>query len=363
MNKTEIKLSNGEIATIIDTDKVKVLKSENYNFLFNKSNGFFARWGKTEDDDGDLSVSLPEILDLEISSICEGVGKPCSFCYKSNTKKGNYMTFETFKKIFDSLPVTITQIAFGTGDVDSNPDMWKMFEYCRNNDINPNVVPNITLNGARMIPEYYDKLANYCGAIAISLYDKDLTYNAIYELTSRNMTQINIHYMLADQTYERAFEVIDDMKTNQKISKMSSLVFLSLKQKGNAKTGYTQLSQEKFNKLCDYVTSKEISYGFDSCSSMKVFKWLDVADMDEDRKNMIRQSIEPCEATVYSNYISCGDSKSGPKYYPCSFAEGLVEGIDVLNTDNFMYIWRNEKTLKFKDKLIGCGRNCPLYEI
>ena len=30
---------------------IKILRSPDYNFIFNKDTGFFARWGKTIDDD------------------------------------------------------------------------------------------------------------------------------------------------------------------------------------------------------------------------------------------------------------------------------------------------------------------------
>ncbi len=46
MKRTDIKLVNGEDAVVVDDGKIKILKSENYNFLFQKSDGFFARWVK-----------------------------------------------------------------------------------------------------------------------------------------------------------------------------------------------------------------------------------------------------------------------------------------------------------------------------
>lgn len=359
MKKTEIKLSNDDNAIIVDTDKVKILKSENYNFLFNKSDGFFARWGKTEDEDGDMSVSLPEIVDMEISTACHGVGKPCRFCYKSNTPSGEYMTFETFEKIFSKLPPTITQLAAGIGDIDSNPDMWKIFEHCRNNE----VIPNVTINGARMTPEYFDNLAKYCGAVAVSVYDKDLTYNAIKELTDRGMNQINIHFMISEQTIDKAHEVINDIQNDERLTKLNAIVFLSLKTKGYAKSGYTQLSQSKFNELCKTAISKKIRFGFDSCSSHKFFAYLRSDNtLSDEFKEQMYACIEPCESSVYSSYI---DVKGF--YYPCSFTPGTDnwnEGLDVLNCNDFLTdIWYNQKTKDFKSKLLNCSRDCILYKI
>ncbi len=92
-------------AKIFENDNVKLLRSEGYNFNFDKRSGFFARWGKTESDDPSFSPFGPEIMDIEIS---EGEGCPlsCPFCYKGN-KKGNNatnMSLDTFKKIFATFP-------------------------------------------------------------------------------------------------------------------------------------------------------------------------------------------------------------------------------------------------------------------
>lgn len=170
------------------------------------------------------------------------------------------------------------------------------------------------------------------------------------------------------ETVDFAYEIINDMKTDPRLSKMNALVFLSLKNKGNAKTGFTQLSQEKFNELSQYALKSGINFGFDSCSSTKFLSYLNNdKSLDKNYVDKIKESIEPCESSCYSTYISCGDSKSGPKYYPCSFCEyieGWEEGLDVLSCDNFLTdIWQNEKTIKFRKKLLSCNRDCPIYKI
>jgi hypothetical protein len=84
---------------IIETPTTKVVSSENYNFVFYKRSGFFARWGKTKDEDPEFAPS-PEILDIEITTKCNGPdGKLCPFCYKSNNPNGYNMSFHTFKTI------------------------------------------------------------------------------------------------------------------------------------------------------------------------------------------------------------------------------------------------------------------------
>ena len=48
----------------------KVINTPTYNYKFNKVDGYFCRWGKTKDDDPIYAPLGPEIVDIEISTIC-----------------------------------------------------------------------------------------------------------------------------------------------------------------------------------------------------------------------------------------------------------------------------------------------------
>ena len=166
---------------IINTKKFRKLRSENYSYNFNKINGYFERWGKTQEDDPDYSPFGNEILDIEVSTICNGVPglngieSPCKFCYKSNTKIGRNMTLDTFKTILSLQPQTLTQIAIGAdAKGEANPDLFAMMEYARNRGI----IPNITI--ANISDATAVKLVNVIGALAVSRYEnKDICYNSV----------------------------------------------------------------------------------------------------------------------------------------------------------------------------------------
>lgn len=170
--------------TIIDNEEKKVLKSENYNYVFNKANGNFYRWGKTFNDDP--QVGLPEIADIEITTKCSGpAGKLCKFCYKANTPNGDNMSLETFKIILEKLPKSITQIAFGAdANCTSNPDIFKIMEATRD----AGIIPNITV--ADIDDRVAKRLADLTGACAVSRYEnKDLCYNSIKKLSDSVLKQ------------------------------------------------------------------------------------------------------------------------------------------------------------------------------
>lgn len=169
---------------LLDRSDVKCFRSEHYNYNYDKASGYFMRWGKTSEDDPQFSPFGPEIWDCEVTTICGGISKqgPCRFCYKGNTPIGMNMSFDTFKRTFNKFPKVLTQIAFGAdAKCESNPDLWKMMEYAHLNGI----VPNITV--AEISDDVADNLAKYCGAVAVSYYDKDTCFDSIKKLTDRGM--------------------------------------------------------------------------------------------------------------------------------------------------------------------------------
>jgi hypothetical protein len=192
-----------------------------FNLIFRKRDGFTMTWGKTQEDDPQYSPVGPIILDIEVSEACHEM---CPFCYKANTPNGRNMTFETFKTIFHKLPRSLTQAAFGIGSIDTNPDLKRMMNYCRNNDYQ-SIVPNITINGSRMTDDWFDYLADTCGAVAVSYYDKDRCFGGVKELTDRGMEQVNIHALLAEETFEKCMEAIDLVQTDSRLENLNAIVF------------------------------------------------------------------------------------------------------------------------------------------
>ena len=339
----------------------KILSSKNYNYIFDKNNGNFARWGNTKQEDPSHSEFGPEILDIEITTKCNGIPqidgrtKVCEFCYKSNTPAGKNMSLETFKSILDKFPRTLTQIAFGgDSEASANPDLWKMMKYSRSKG----VIPNITV--ANITDEVADNLKKYCGAVAVSKYsNKDICYNSVKKLTDRGMTQINIHYMLSEQTYEEAFNTIDDIAKDRRLAKLNALVFLQYKPKGrNLGKFDSVLKPWKYQKLIEYAESKRINYGFDSCSALLYLESI----KDKHNFEKISQYAEPCESSLFSAYINVDG-----EYTPCSFSDGepgWEKGINVLGTDNFLSdVWFSERLNNWREKLLSRKRDCPLFNL
>ena len=328
--------------------KNKIVRTPFYNYLFNVKTGYFARWGKDKEDDPLFSPIGPEILDFEVSEICHG---NCEFCYKSNMARGSNTSFKTFKHIIDRMP-SVTQVAFGIGDIDGNPDLIKMFKYCRE----INIVPNITINGARMNDYYYNQLATLCGAVAVSRYEDNECFNAVCELTDRGLKQVNIHQLVSEETYEDCLRLAKLSLTDKRLKKLNAIVFLALKQKGRGESFHV-LSQEKFNKIINFCTENNISYGADSCGANKVLQ----AHIGTKEYDKVKTYVEPCESGLFSAYVNVHG-----EFFPCSFSEhiGGIDGIDLNNDFDFLNdVWYAPNTIAWRKRLLKNKRNCPIYTV
>jgi len=352
---------------IIENNSKKLVLSENYNYSFDKSDGKFCRWGKTACDEDDPSFSPigPEILDWEISTICN---MGCKWCYKSNTSVGKNIPFDDFKKTFEKIPKSVCQIAYGIGSINAFPDLFKILNYTRDRGI----IPNITING-QATDEELEQLAMVCGAISVSHYSNDLCYDAITKLTelskldSATLRQVNIHQLLASETYDDCLSVINDIKNDERLKDLNAIVFLLLKPRGNRNT-FTSVTYQQFANIISYGQQKKVSLGMDSCSAPMMIKYV-----SENNQKDILPSIEPCESSIFSGYFNVDCD-----YFPCSFSENIGEwekGISVLNCEDFMNdVWFSEKVKKWRQNLIksssGCKckvknycRLCPVFDI
>lgn len=340
---------------IIDSKEKKIGISPSYNFVFDKKTGYFARWGKTKDEDPSFSPFGPEILDLEIS---EGkcLGK-CKFCYKENGADANthHLTLEEFKTIFHKMPKTLTQIAFGICDVDSNPDFFAMMEYAKENG----VIPNYTCNGIGVTEEIAEQTAKLCGAVAVSLVNKEKSYETIRKFLKKGMTQVNMHFMLSEETYEKAFKVVEEISSDPSMKGFNAIVFLQYKPKGKYPNSFhSVLDVTKYQNLMRHCEEHKINYGFDSCSAPMFMKSI----MGRKDEKQLEMMAEPCESGMFSSYINCHG-----EFFVCSFAEGedtWKEGIDVLHCEDFLKdVWWNSRLVKWRERLGKNNRECPIYNL
>ena len=349
-----------------ENKNIRIIQTPEYNTRIDMISGEFLRFGKSfeEKDDPKYSPIGPEIIDMEISTICNGLdGVPCKHCYKGNTGRGENMSYSTFTRIFNKLPKNVYSIAFGIGDIDSNPDIWKILFHTRA----MGVVPNLTINGFGMTDDYLKILRSLCGAVSVSRYEnKEYCYGTIKRLADSGLKQANIHLLVSEETEERCYETINDAVNDERLEKLNAIVLLSLKPKGKGKH-MKSLPMDRFSKLIQYLmekseNGKKFKAGFDSCSAPKFLS----AVSDSEFLDSFKTQAEPCESTLFSLYINVNGF-----VYPCSFIEDEGEWkdikINVLDCNDFLNdVWYHEKIKEFRMKLVNQGgecRHCPFFNI
>ena len=342
------------------SDRTRMISGPGYYSDIDLSTGFFRRMGVSQDKDAVWCQYGPELLDIEVTTSCKGVpdvtGKysVCKHCYKSNNPAGRNMSLDVFKKILSIVPKTVGQIAFGAdSQALSNPDLPEMMRLCREQHI----VPNITVADITSVTAAW--LASICGAVAVSRYSNpEPCYNSVHLLARHGMKQVNIHMMIAEETYEQSLQLIKDVKTDSRLVNLNAVVFLSLKQKGRG-INYHPLAADKFANLIGEALKNNVRIGFDSCSTHKFLKAVqDNKDIWKLDQKLIDIMVEPCESSIFSLYINTDGI-----IYPCSFTEE-GEGINVQDVTDFVIdVWKHPRLIKFRQQLLRCKRHCPVYNI
>lgn len=337
--------------TVLESPNIKMVKSSNYNYKFDKRTGLFVRCGKTFHDDPQMAPAF-EILDWELSTSCDN---NCAFCYKGNTEHGTTVSLIDFKETIDRLkklnPIWC-QVAYGIGSLKYIPDLDQMLKYTRLSGI----IPNITISCLETDTRGIEAIKKECGACAISNYHPALTIEtAKFLRENSNLAQVNVHQVLSKETYINAIHLLEIIAELNKVKQnpVTAVVFLWIKPKGRAvSNNYSAVSQVELNYIIDFAMDKGIGIGFDSCSAPMVMRHPD----------MINQEvfIEPCESTLFSAYLDVhGD------FYPCSFTTGISkhDAINIRDVVSISDIWNSPLYVEFRTRLLKSGRSCPSYRL
>lgn len=382
-----------EVIVSDNGDRAVKAKDGSFHMMFRKSDGFTAKWGRTMEDDPTHCPWGNEIADIEITTSCRGIrgidkatGKTsvndcdrriCDFCYKCNTPNGSYMSFDTFKTIFDKMnqPRTMTQIAFGVdAECKTNPDVWKIMDYSLENGVTPNVTV------ADIDNETAENIVKRCGACAVSCYErnKNCCYDSIKLLTDeakrqgRDAFKVNMHLLVSHETEKFVFEVLEDRLNDERLKDMGAIVLLSLKQKGRGKA-FGKMDDEVYKKVIFFLQDNHISYGSDSCGANRLMtslkEYYNDKETGEELYKRVLNCVEPCESALYSIFLNVKG-----EVFPCSFMEkepGWEKGIDLTNEKYKNYttqVWNHPRVLEWRQNALRCidcnGCNqCPHYEI
>jgi MoaA/NifB/PqqE/SkfB family radical SAM enzyme len=173
------------------------------------------------------------------------------------------------------------------------------------------------------------------------------------------MKQVNIHYVIARESVENAYQVLQDIKTDERLKGLNALVFLSLKPKGRAlHNNFHPLDSVNFIDLIRTALSMNISIGFDSCAFPRYAE----AIKNLPNREKLLMLAEGCESFGrFSVYINVDG-----RCFPCSFCEhekGWEKGFDVLATDFMSDVWNSSKFEEGRKMLLKNNGACPVFAI
>lgn len=327
---------------------------QHYRTVFDRQSGFFIRKEDTGWPEPTWSADGPELIDLSITSYCQ---RGCSFCYRSaNDKSYHHLSFVDVQKVVEQAADCGTlQIALGGGNPNQHPDFVKILRLIREKGI----VPSYTTNGDGLTDEVLRTTAEYCGAMAVSIYPPFVEeyYLRLLKRIKNYGVKVNLHAIIRKDNLELWKKWL--LNPPALFEYVNAIIFLNYKPIG--KDGISLLSSdrsmiESFFRVVNECGAVRI--GFDSCSISGIVQWMDVPDI----------FVESCEAARFSAFIS-----EDLKMYPCSFMINKGWCGD-LRECSLIDIWqKNEYFHEFRDKypsshcsncrFVGvCKGGCQLYE-
>lgn len=330
--------------TVINHD-VKIIITSEYVTIFDLSTGTEVCIGKNDIDP--FALMYPNLMDIGIMGHCDN---HCSFCYQGNIIE-EHMTFENYKKIMDQSKWLANQVALGgRGDPNLHPNFHDILSYTRSCGI----VPNYTTSGIGLSKEQVKSSKEFCGAVAVSMYNKDYTFQALTDFMDAKC-KTNIHFVLTSENVSTAIDILNgkdvwDNKVDMK--RLNGIIFLLFKPQGMGKNKlYLTVSEtdlKSFIFACRNNKPK-VKIGIDACLGNKIHRFF-----GKELSQSENQYISTCESGRSSVYIS-------PDMYliPCSFGNKTTWGESIL-TSSISDIWLNSDKFKKVRKILGedCAR-CP----
>ncbi len=324
-----------ERRTIIDgTDVIignfdKEFHNNKYDLYFNTKTGFEVL---TKDP---FYTDLPTMLDIGIMGHCTN---QCTFCYQGSTKQ-EHMKLEDFKFIIDQVKHHASQVALGgRGNPEDHPQFEEIIKYAREN----NVVPNYTTAGNNLDHRIAKLSKEYCGAVAVSMYDQHYTFKALNELLL-NKVKTNIHWIYDRYSHFFIMDVLEgsDIWNEFDYEELNALILLLFKPKGNAENlKYWMPTIAQTKELSHAITNSNLPFkiGMDSCLINKTQPYMELGRLQT-------LSIDTCESARMSVYIS-----PDMKMIPFSFMDPKY-GED-MRLNSIEAIWNNASIFKQTRKML-----------
>lgn len=329
----------------------RVHPEQHYRTVFNQQTGFFVRKEDVGYPEPSWAADGPELIDLSITNYCE---KGCRFCYRETLRDDAlFMSLEDVAEVVRQASECGTmQIALGGGNPNQHPRFVDVLRIIREHEI----VPSYTTNGDGLTDEILRATAEYCGAMAVSVYPPydEARYEALLAKVKEYGITVNLHAIIKSDTLDMWMRWLKEPPSFFKY--VNAIIFLNYKP---VRGDDLAVAKEKVQSFFETVNKcRSVKIGFDSCSISGIVKWMDTPSY----------LIESCEAARFSAFVS-----EDMKMYPCSFMAGLGYCGD-LRKNTLLEIWKqNEYFERFRENevparcagckhYVDCKGGCHLFE-
>lgn len=342
----QLALKEGNVIIVGQFDKS--FENKDYEVHFNTKTGVEVLKGKDGNDP--FKTELPLLFDVGIMGSCQN---KCYFCYQGR-KTEPHMTLENFKLLIDQVKHHTSQVALGgRGDPNLHPQFKEIVEYARNNG----VVPNYTTSGNGLTDEHIE-ISKMCGAVAVSDYLQEFTYDAINRLMDAGI-KTNIHMIFSRTNYHDAMKILYGYNpwkiyrgSKVNLSKLNAVIFLLFKPQGEGRDKVdlipTSMHIESFSKKV-FNPDCKFKIGMDSCLINHVMKY-------SNPNKIQKMAVDTCEASRMSVYVS-----PSMQLIPCSFSEHSEWGVQINGKKDIHYIWnKSTKFTQFRNRLKKNPSCCPV---
>ena len=324
----------------------KVVTTERYEILFNTKTGFEVMRGINGYEDP-FVLDYPSMIDCGIMGHCQN---KCAFCYQGDNQQPN-MSLENYKLIIDQSKHHVSQLALGgRGEPNQHENFEEIMKYTREN----NIAPNYTTSGNNLTDRQVDITKEYAGAVAVSAYGEEYTYDALKRFMDAGV-KTNIHMIFSSLSADVAIDLVEgydvfDGKVN--FDKLNAIIFLLFKPQGRGKNLKQYIPNNsqiaRFAKAIETPRSK-FKIGMDSCLVNKVSNHRSLSRME-------KVMADTCEGARMSCYIT-----PDMKFMPCSFGNHDKYGISIQDTP-IKEVWEHGKSfINFREALSLEENRCP-YE-
>jgi radical SAM protein with 4Fe4S-binding SPASM domain len=330
-------------------------KNNSFKEVFLPSTGLYIRSGilKNGKDTGvdPFMRNFPTLIDVGIMGHCRNSHLCTVGCYQGNKQKPN-MKLEDFKWIVDQSKGKVFENSVGgAGDPNHHEHFKEIVQYSRENGI----VPNYTTSGIELTDEHVQITKEYCGAVAVSWYKMDYTYQAIDKFLKAGC-RTNIHYVLGNDSIDEAIELLENKGFPQGIN---AVIFLMYKPVGLVKKNNVLKADDprvaKFFSLIDGIEYPH-KIGLDACGVPAMLNYT---------KKLSITNATPCDGGSFSMYIT-----PDMIALPCSFDNQAQKFPHDLKGSSIQEAWDSDAFNRFRNwhrfscpdcsNQNDCRGGCPL---